>query len=102
MLNEERWHASSWGRQYPPPNVLESHIFGGYYSTDTTEIANCDSSISRYTYNGTGGQCSIQFDNYVIITGGGYSVVSTSVFYTTVTAYNDEGGLIDLQPLVEG
>ena len=50
ILNEERWHASSWGRPYPNLNVVESHLFGGGYSPDTTEIAHCDSSSVNYPY----------------------------------------------------
>ena len=51
ILNEERWHASSWGRPYPNSNVVESHIFGGWYSLDTSESANCDDSTQKYNYN---------------------------------------------------
>ena len=51
ILNEERWHASSWGRPYPNSNVVESHIFGGWYSLDTSESANCDDSTPEYNYN---------------------------------------------------
>jgi len=97
ILNEDRFHASSWGRPYPNLNVVESHIFGGYSLTDSTEIANCGDSTPSQNYNdGNSGQCTIQFDDYVVITGGlnGYS--------TTVAAYNDYGDRRDLQPLVEG
>ena len=50
ILNEERWHASSWGRPYPNSNVVESHIFGGRSSPDTTEIANDVNSLFSYPY----------------------------------------------------
>ena len=46
------------------------------------------------------GQCTIQFDEYVVITGGiDHQQFSTSA---TVAAYNDYGDRRDLQPLVEG
>ena len=51
ILIEERWHSSSWGRPLPNSNVLESHIFGGWYSLDTSESANCEDSIFSYNYN---------------------------------------------------
>ena len=50
-LNEERFHASSWGRPYPNSYVEESHIYGGYYSPNTTEIAMCGDSTPSYNYN---------------------------------------------------
>merc|ERR1712198_66262 len=49
--------------------------------------------------DGTTGQCNIQFDDYVVITGGGYG---DSSYSTTVVAYNDDGFLYYLPPLVEG
>ena len=42
------------------------------------------------------GQCTIQFDDYVIITGGWYG------FSNKVVLYEDDGHLIDLNPLVHG
>ena len=50
ILNEGRWHSSSWGRPYPNSNVLESHIFGGINSPDTTEIADEVNSLFSYPY----------------------------------------------------
>merc|ERR1711973_1020929 len=101
ILNEERWHSSSWGRPYPNSNVVESHIFGGYYSPYTTVVVNDVNSLPNYNYtDGTSGQCTIQFDNYVIITGGTY--LGTTFFSTTVAAYNDNGFLYSLPPLLEG
>ena len=50
ILHQDRWLASSWGRPYPPSIVGESHIFGGYFSPDTTEIANDVSSIPSWNY----------------------------------------------------
>ena len=50
ILNEGRWHSSSWGRPYPNSNVLESHIFGGINSPDTTEIVNDVNSLLSYPY----------------------------------------------------
>jgi len=97
ILNEERWHASSWGRPYPNSNVVESHIFGGEYSLNTSEIANCVDSTSSYNYNdGNAGQCTIQFDDHVIITGGWYG------FSKKVVVYKHDGHLKDLKPLVHG
>jgi len=96
-LNEERWHASSWGRPYPNSYAVESHIYGGNYSSDTTEIANCGDSTPSKNYNdGNSGQCTIQFEDYVVITGGwiGYSA--------TVAAYDDNGFLYYLPSLLEG
>jgi len=97
ILNEERFHASSWGRPYPNSYVEESHIYGGYSLTDTTEIANCGDSTPSQNYNdGDSGQCSIQFDNYVVITGG------YDGFSATVAAYDDSGFLYYLPSLLEG
>jgi len=99
ILNEGRWHSSSWGRPYPNTNVVESHIFGGIYSPNTTEIANDVNSLFSYPYiDGTTGQCNIQFDDYVVITGGGYGATS---YYTTVVAYNDDDFQYSLPNLVE-
>ena len=50
ILNEGRSFSSSWGRPYPNTNVVESHIFGGYYSPNTTEIANDVNSLFSYPY----------------------------------------------------
>jgi len=98
ILIEERWHSSSWGRPYPNSNVEESHIYGGFYSPNTSEIANYVDSIFSYNYNGSAGQCSIQFDDYVVITGGYDASGSISA---TVAAFNDDGFLYYFPPLVE-
>ena len=50
ILNEDRWHSSSWGRPYSASNVGESHIYAGAYSPDTSEIANDVNSNPSYNY----------------------------------------------------
>jgi len=101
ILIEARWHSSSWGRPYPNSYVVESHIFGGFDSPNTTVVVNDVNSLPNYNYTDGGfGQCTIQFDNYVIITGGTY--LGNTFFSTTVAAYNDNGFLYYLPPLVEG
>ena len=50
ILNEERWHSSSWGRPYPASNVGVSHIYAGAYSPDTSEVANDAKSNPSYNY----------------------------------------------------
>jgi len=102
-LNEERWYASSWGRPYPNSYIEESHIYGGYYSPNTTEIAMCGDSTPSYNYNDgqfNTARCSIKFDDYVVITGGWDESTPGSVS-ATVAAYNDDGFLYYLPPLVE-
>merc|ERR1711973_964132 len=102
ILNEIRLHSSSWGRPHPNSNVLESHVFGGIFPIidqpfNTTEIANDVDSTPSYNYpDGNAGQCNIQFDDYVVITGGYVG------FSTTVAAYDNVGHRRPLPPLIEG
>jgi len=92
-LNEPRWHAVSWGRTYPPFDVDRSHIFGGNISPNTSEIAFEIGSTRNYSWPGIdGGHCSIQFENYVVIVGGGYS--------TSASVYDDKGFKYPLPDLV--
>jgi len=70
ILDHDRWHSTSWGRPDPPSYVDSSHIFGSYYSY-TSEIAYEIGSTPGQTYSpGNYGQCSIQFEDYVVIIGG--------------------------------
>jgi len=98
ILNQPRYVSSSWGRPNPNSNVEESHIYGGYYSPhNTSEIANTVDSNPSYNYiDGNYGQCTIQFDNYVVITGG------FNGFVRTVAAYDENGNRNPLPSLVEG
>ena len=50
ILIEARWHSSSWGRPYPNSYVVESHIFGGFDSPNTTVVVNDVNSLPNYNY----------------------------------------------------
>jgi len=71
-------------------------LMGGHFSKNTTEVVSESGSVEGFhlKYN-LSEACSIQFDEYVIITGGLYT-------YTTVSKYNSNGWVTDLPQLITG
>ena len=52
-LNYERYLQSSWGRPNPPYSVTESHLFGGWKSLFTSEVATTTESTKSYNITDT-------------------------------------------------